>query len=214
MDELAHALDRAFLQLGRGCPGEDRDLGVRRQRGDIDRGLVRVGRAVVRQHEDRRAAVADRVARDAVLGQLLQYSKTAHFIFILMISRDFLFRIPTNQISYFVNVKKPYVQHDSSMFAQFYMSVTLSTKKEKHSEVISRDKVSFSYSVRYSFKLMSQKKIDDECEGRILALLQLNHSPQRQIVNILKDDGINVSQRTVSNVKKKDRSPTKFRRKN
>ena len=49
---------------------------------------------------------------------------------------------------------------------------------------------------------MPRKKIDDECEGRILALLQLNYS-QRQIVNILKNDGINVSQRTVSNVKRK-----------
>ena len=33
------------------------------------------------------------------------------------------------------------IQHDSSIFAQFYMSVTLCRKKEKHSEVISRDKV-------------------------------------------------------------------------
>ena len=49
---------------------------------------------------------------------------------------------------------------------------------------------------------MSRKKIDDECEGRILALLQLNYS-HRQIVNILKNDGINVSHRTVSNVKRK-----------
>ena len=49
---------------------------------------------------------------------------------------------------------------------------------------------------------MPRKKIDDECEGRILALLQLNCS-QRQIVNILKNNGINVSQRTVSNIKRK-----------
>ena len=41
-----------------------------------------------------------------------------------------------------------------------------------------------------------------ECEERILALLQLNYF-QRQIVNILKSDGIDVSQRTVSNVKRK-----------
>ena len=33
------------------------------------------------------------------------------------------------------------LQHDSCIFAQFYMSVTPCTKKEKHSEVISRDKV-------------------------------------------------------------------------
>ena len=49
---------------------------------------------------------------------------------------------------------------------------------------------------------MPWKKIDNECEGRILALLLLNYS-QRQIVNIIKNDGINVSQRTVSNVKRK-----------
>ena len=49
---------------------------------------------------------------------------------------------------------------------------------------------------------MPRRKIDDECEGRILALLQLNYS-QRQIVKIFKNDGINVSQRTVSNVKRK-----------
>ena len=49
---------------------------------------------------------------------------------------------------------------------------------------------------------MPRKKIDDECEGRILALLELNYF-QRRIVNILKNDGINVSQRTVSNVKRK-----------
>ena len=49
---------------------------------------------------------------------------------------------------------------------------------------------------------MPWKKIDNECEVRILALLLLNYS-QRQIVNIIKNDGINVSQRTVSNVKRK-----------
>ena len=49
---------------------------------------------------------------------------------------------------------------------------------------------------------MARKKIDDECEERILALLQLNYY-QRQIVNILKNDGINVFQRTVSNIKRK-----------
>ena len=49
---------------------------------------------------------------------------------------------------------------------------------------------------------MPRKKIDDECEGRILALLQLNYS-QREIVNILKNDRINVSEQTVSNVKRK-----------
>lgn len=49
---------------------------------------------------------------------------------------------------------------------------------------------------------MPRKKIDAEHEGRILALLQLNYS-QRQIVKTLKNDGISVSQRTVSNVKRK-----------
>jgi hypothetical protein len=49
---------------------------------------------------------------------------------------------------------------------------------------------------------MPRKKIDDKQEGRILALLQLNYS-QRQIVNILGNDGISVSQRTVFNVKRK-----------
>ena len=49
---------------------------------------------------------------------------------------------------------------------------------------------------------MPRKKINDCLEGRILALLQLNYS-QRQIVKILKQDGISVSQKTVSNVKRK-----------
>ena len=53
--------------------------------------------------------------------------------------------------------------------------------------------------------------LEKEYEGRSLALMQLNYS-QRQTVSILKNDEINVSQQTVSNVKKKDRSPTKFRR--
>ena len=49
---------------------------------------------------------------------------------------------------------------------------------------------------------MSRKTINDEHEGRILALLQLNYS-QRKIVKILKNDGISVAQRTVSNVQRK-----------
>ena len=60
---------------------------------------------------------------------------------------------------------------------------------------------------------MPWKKIDNECEGRILALLLLNYS-QRQIVNIIKNDGINVSQRTVSNVKRKIDLQRKSRRRN
>ena len=49
---------------------------------------------------------------------------------------------------------------------------------------------------------MSRKKINDSVEGRVLALLQLKIS-QRQIVKILGQDGIAISQRTVSNVKRK-----------
>jgi hypothetical protein len=37
--EAAHPVDRALLQLLRLLPREHRDLGIRRQRGDIDRGL-------------------------------------------------------------------------------------------------------------------------------------------------------------------------------
>lgn len=48
---------------------------------------------------------------------------------------------------------------------------------------------------------MPQNKIDDILEGCILSLLQLKYS-QRQIVKFLKKDGISVSQRTVSNVKR------------
>ena len=44
---------------------------------------------------------------------------------------------------------------------------------------------------------------EKEREGRIVALLQNKLLLQRQIVNILKNDGIDVSQRTVSNVKRK-----------
>ena len=64
--EGAHPVDGAGQQLGRLAPRKDRDLGVRRQGGDIDRGPERVCRRVVRQHEDRRAAVADEIARHAV----------------------------------------------------------------------------------------------------------------------------------------------------
>jgi arginine repressor/hemolysin-activating ACP:hemolysin acyltransferase len=49
---------------------------------------------------------------------------------------------------------------------------------------------------------MPRKKIDDILEGRVLALLQLNYS-QPNIVKILKNSGINISQQTVSNVKRK-----------
>ncbi|CAF4004112.1 unnamed protein product [Rotaria sp. Silwood1] len=49
---------------------------------------------------------------------------------------------------------------------------------------------------------MPRKKISDIVEGRILQLLRQGYS-QPRIVNILKLDGIHVSQRTVSNVKRK-----------
>jgi hemolysin-activating ACP:hemolysin acyltransferase len=49
---------------------------------------------------------------------------------------------------------------------------------------------------------MPRKKINDCLEGRILALLQLNYS-QPQIVKILKQDRISISQKTISNVKRK-----------
>jgi hypothetical protein len=45
--EGAHPVDGAGQQLGRLAPREDRDLGVRRQRCDIDRGPERVCRCVV-----------------------------------------------------------------------------------------------------------------------------------------------------------------------
>ncbi|CAF2118715.1 unnamed protein product [Rotaria magnacalcarata] len=49
---------------------------------------------------------------------------------------------------------------------------------------------------------MPRKQIDPQHEGRVLALLQLKYS-QRQIIKTLKNDGISVSQRTVSNIKRK-----------
>lgn len=49
---------------------------------------------------------------------------------------------------------------------------------------------------------MPRYKIPDIVEGRILALLRQGYS-QSRIVNILKLDGINVAQSTVSNVKRK-----------
>src|ERR1700722_2790521 len=49
---------------------------------------------------------------------------------------------------------------------------------------------------------MPRNKISDIVEGRILELLHQGYS-QPRIVNILKHDGINVAQTTVSNVKRK-----------
>src|SRR5262249_27651637 len=66
LQEAAHPVDRALLQLRGFLPWVNRDLGVRRQRGDIDRGLQRMPRHVIRQHQHRRVAVPDEVARHAV----------------------------------------------------------------------------------------------------------------------------------------------------
>jgi hypothetical protein len=66
MEETAHPIDRALLQLFRLLPREHRDLGVGRQRGNIDRGLQRMPWHVIRQHQHRRPAVPDKIARHAV----------------------------------------------------------------------------------------------------------------------------------------------------
>src|SRR5919198_6775003 len=66
LQEAAHPGDRALLQLRGFLPRVHRDLGVRRQRGDIDRGLQRMRRDVIRQHQHRRVAGPDEVARYAV----------------------------------------------------------------------------------------------------------------------------------------------------
>jgi hypothetical protein len=47
-EEDAHAVNCPLLQLLWLLPWEHRDLGVRRQRGDIDRGLQRMPRYVIR----------------------------------------------------------------------------------------------------------------------------------------------------------------------
>jgi hypothetical protein len=66
LQEGAHSVDRPFLQLRGLSPGVDRYLGVRRQRGDIYAGLVRVRRGIVR-HDQRRGQAGPReVARDTL----------------------------------------------------------------------------------------------------------------------------------------------------
>ena len=65
-EKSAHAVDRALSQLLWLLPRVNRDLGVRRQRGDIDRGLQRMPWYVIRQHQHRRAAVPDEVTRHAL----------------------------------------------------------------------------------------------------------------------------------------------------
>jgi arginine repressor len=49
---------------------------------------------------------------------------------------------------------------------------------------------------------MPRNKISDIVEGRILGLLDLGYS-QPQIMKILRHDGIQVSQPTISNIKRK-----------
>jgi hypothetical protein len=66
LQEIADAIDGAFPQVRRLAPREDRDLGIGRQGGDIDRGLQRVSRGVVGQDQDRRPAVLNELARHAV----------------------------------------------------------------------------------------------------------------------------------------------------
>src|SRR5215469_18846986 len=66
IQEMAHLVDNALPQLLGFPPREDRDFGVWRQGCDIDRGLQRMRRRVVRQDQDRRPAVLDELARHAV----------------------------------------------------------------------------------------------------------------------------------------------------
>jgi len=56
LQEGARPVDGAGLQLRRILPGKHRDLGVRRQRGNVDRNLERMRRHVVGQHQHRRLA--------------------------------------------------------------------------------------------------------------------------------------------------------------
>jgi hypothetical protein len=58
----ARSIVRCFSSF-RLLPWEHRDLGVGRQRGDIDRGLQRMPCHVIRQYQHRRPAVPDKVAR-------------------------------------------------------------------------------------------------------------------------------------------------------
>src|ERR1700752_3715124 len=51
LQEGARPVDGAGLQLRRILSGKHRDLGVRRQRGDVDRNLGRMRRHVVGQYE-------------------------------------------------------------------------------------------------------------------------------------------------------------------
>jgi hypothetical protein len=51
LQEGARAVDGAGLQIGRLLPGKHGDFRVRAERGDVDRGLQRVRRHVVGQHD-------------------------------------------------------------------------------------------------------------------------------------------------------------------
>ena len=66
LQEGARPVDGPGLQFRRILPGIDRDLGIRRQRRDIDRGLKRVRRDVVRQHQHRRLAGLRTKSRDTL----------------------------------------------------------------------------------------------------------------------------------------------------
>ena len=66
LQEIARAVDGAGLQLRRILPGKHRDLGIRRERGDVDRHLKRMRYDVVGQHQHRRLARLREVARHAV----------------------------------------------------------------------------------------------------------------------------------------------------
>jgi hypothetical protein len=56
LEEGARAVDGAGLQVRRLLPGEHRDLGIRAERGDVDRSHQRMRVDVVRQHQHRRPA--------------------------------------------------------------------------------------------------------------------------------------------------------------
>src|SRR5579884_995956 len=66
LEERTHLVDDALPQLLRLPPRKDGDFGIGRERRDVDRRLQRMRRRIVGQHEDRRLAIPDEVARHAV----------------------------------------------------------------------------------------------------------------------------------------------------
>ncbi len=66
LEEVAHPVDRPRLQFRRVLPGIDRDVRIRRQRCDVDGGLVGVCGGIVRQDQHRRRAIAHELPRHAV----------------------------------------------------------------------------------------------------------------------------------------------------